>query len=179
MRPNPADKFIRRTPPGDNRERMVCPDCGFIDYVNPRVVVGVVARRDDRILLVRRAIEPSRGKWTVPAGFLEEGEGTAAGAARECFEEALVRVQPCELLGIYDVPQIAQVLMFYRAELGAEEEPGAGPESMEAGLFTLDEALALDLAFPSVRWILDCERRRQAGEPGPFHHPALDEAPIA
>ena len=76
-----------KTPPGEDRERRVCDGCGFIDYVNPRIVAGVVAHREGKILLCRRAIEPRMGFWTLPAGFMELGETTSQGAARETSEE--------------------------------------------------------------------------------------------
>jgi ADP-ribose pyrophosphatase YjhB (NUDIX family) len=141
-------------PDGDNRERRVCPDCGFIDYQNPKIVVGSVVRDGDRILLCRRAIEPRHGFWTLPAGYLELNESTAEGAMREAFEEAQARIAIDGLLAIYDIPRISQVQLIYRARL-ADPAIGAGPESLEVRMFLWDEIPWHDLAFPSVKWALD------------------------
>lgn len=144
---------VRTIPDGDTRERMVCPDCGFIAYENPKVVVGSVVVSGDRFLLCRRAIEPRRGYWTLPAGYLEVKESTMAGAAREALEEARAHIEIDGLLAVYDIPRISQVQVIYRARLA---EPGfeAGPESLEVRLFAWDEIPWDDLAFPSVRWSL-------------------------
>ena len=141
-------------PEGDNRERMVCPDCGFINYENPKVVVGAVCLWQDRFLLCRRAINPRRGYWTLPAGYLELHESTVAGAIREAWEEAQARITIDGLLAVYDIPRISQVQLIYRAHLAAPEF-AAGPESLEVKLFAWDEIPWDELAFPSVRWALD------------------------
>ena len=110
--------FSLQIPAGEDRMRQVCDTCGFINYVNPKIVAGVVV--DDgqgRILLCRRAIEPRHGFWTVPAGFMEERETTAQGAAREVWEEARAKVNINALLGIYEVPRISQVHFMYRGTL--------------------------------------------------------------
>ena len=141
-------------PEGDNRERMVCPDCGFINYENPKIVVGAVCLWQERVLLCRRAINPRRGFWTLPAGFLELQESTPAGAMREAWEEAQAKIVIDGLLAIYDIPRISQVQIIYRAHLEAPEF-AAGAESLEVKLFAWDEIPWEDLAFPSVRWALD------------------------
>jgi ADP-ribose pyrophosphatase YjhB (NUDIX family) len=141
-------------PEGDNRERMVCPDCGFINYENPKIVVGAVCLWQDRFLLCRRAINPRRGYWTLPAGYLELHESTVAGALREAWEEAQARITIDGLLAVYDIPRISQVQLIYRAHLTAPEF-AAGPESLEVKLFAWEEIPWDDLAFPSVRWALD------------------------
>jgi len=144
---------LRTVPEGDTRERIVCPDCGFIAYENPKVVVGAVVVSEDRFLLFRRAIEPRRGYWTLPAGYLEVNESTMDGATREAFEEACARIAIDGLLAVYDIPRISQVQVIYRARLA---EPGfePGPESLEVRLFAWDEIPWDNLAFPSVRWSL-------------------------
>ena len=152
---------LRGIPAGDNRERMICAECGFVLYDNPKIVVGSVARWGDRILMCRRAINPRRGFWTLPAGYLELNESTSAGAEREAWEEARARIQIDGLLAIYDIPRISQVQLIYRARL-AEETIAAGPESLEVGLFHWDEIPWDDIAFPSVRWALHHEREAQA-----------------
>jgi ADP-ribose pyrophosphatase YjhB (NUDIX family) len=141
-------------PDGDNRERLVCPDCGFINYDNPKIVVGSVVRSDDRILLCRRAIDPRHGFWTLPAGYLELNESTTDGAIREAWEEAQARIAIDGLLAIYNIPRISQVQLIYRARL-IDPAIGAGPESLEVRLFRWDEIPWHDLAFPSVKWALD------------------------
>jgi ADP-ribose pyrophosphatase YjhB (NUDIX family) len=148
-------------PEGDNRERMVCPDCGFINYENPKIVVGAVCLWDEQFLLCRRAINPRRGYWTLPAGFLELNEGTAAGAVREAWEEAQARILIDGVLAIYDIPRISQVQIIYRARL-ATPDFAAGPESLEVRLFRWEEIPWDDLAFPSVRWALDHYRESMA-----------------
>lgn len=149
-----APSFSRKVPEGDTRPRLVCDHCGFVDYVNPRIVVGAVCTWEDRILLCRRAIEPRQGFWTLPAGFLEEREGTEAGAAREAREEARAEIEIDALLAVYDVPRISQVHIFFRARLRSPEVR-AGEESAEVGLFRWEDIPWDDLAFPSVRWALD------------------------
>ena len=144
---------ILTIPEGDNRERMVCPDCGFINYENPKVVVGAVCLWQERFLLCRRAINPRRGYWTLPAGFLELNEATAAGAIREAWEEAQAKITIDGLLAIYDIPRISQVQLIYRAHLEAPEF-AAGPESLEVKLFGWEEIPWEELAFPSVHWAL-------------------------
>jgi ADP-ribose pyrophosphatase YjhB (NUDIX family) len=145
---------VLATPEGDNRERMVCPDCGFINYENPKIVVGSVCLWEERILLCRRAINPRRGFWTLPAGYLELHESTSAGAIREAWEEAQATIAIDGLLAIYDIPRISQVQIMYRARL-VTPAFAAGPESLEVKLFAWEEIPWDELAFPSVRWALE------------------------
>ncbi len=145
--------FSSKVPPGEDRERRVCDSCGFIEYANPRIVTGVVAHAGDRILLCRRAIEPRRGFWTLPAGFLELGESVEDGAKREAREEANAELEIETLLGLYSIPRIGQVQMFFRARL--LNDPSPGPESLDVGLFTWTDIPWKELAFPTVRWALD------------------------
>jgi len=141
--------FSSQVPDGDNRSRLVCDTCGFINYANPKIVVGSVAVWGERILLCRRAIEPRHGYWTLPAGFMELGETTAQGAARETQEEAGARIDMGPLFAVLDIPHVDQVHIFYLARLtDVEFEPG--PESLEARLFDEDEIPWDDLAFRSV-----------------------------
>lgn len=140
-------------PPGDTRSRRVCPSCGAVHYENPRVVVGCVPEHKGRILLCRRAIEPRRGYWTVPAGFLENGETLEAGAARESWEEALANVSIGTLLAVVNIPEACQVHVFFRATL-ASPEYGAGEESLEARLVEPSAIPWDDIAFPSTRYAL-------------------------
>lgn len=141
--------FARRVPDGDNRERHVCNDCGWINYVNPRIVVGAVCTWEDKILLCRRAIEPRHGFWTIPAGYMEEGESTAAAAARETAEEAEAEIEVGALLGIYNIPRISQVHMMYRAEM-LRPDASPGEESLEVKLADWADIPWDELAFPTI-----------------------------
>jgi len=145
--------FSTKVPEGDTRPRRVCDTCGFVDYENPRLVAGVVAIRDGKILLCRRAIEPHKGFWTLPAGFLEDRESVEEGARREAQEEAGAEVDLEGVLGVYSVPRISQVHIYFRARL-LTTELAPGEESLEARLFAWDEIPWEELAFPSVTWAL-------------------------
>ncbi len=146
--------FIEKVPDGDNRTRLVCPDCGYVEYTNPKIVVGAVCTWEDRVLLCRRAIAPSMGLWTIPAGFMETGETTAEGAAREVWEEARARVTIDGLIGLYEIPHIAQVNVIYRAPMRSPEH-AVGEESEAVHLFRWEEIPWNELAFPSIRWALE------------------------
>lgn len=145
--------FEQKTPIGDDRERAVCALCGFIDYKNPKIVVGSVATWREKILLCRRAIEPRKGYWTIPAGYLEIGESAEDGALREAWEEARARLELDRLLAVYSVPRISQVQIMYRARL-LSEDVAPGPESLEVGLFSWEDIPWADLAFSSAGWAL-------------------------
>ncbi|MBK20131.1 MAG: NUDIX hydrolase [Rhodospirillaceae bacterium] len=149
-----AGPSVREIPQGDNMERLVCPDCGFIAYENPKVVVGAVAVWDEKILLCRRAINPRIGFWTLPCGYMEEKETSLEGAQREAWEEAFAKFEPRGILAVYSIPRISQVQIFYLADL-ISPEVAAGPESQEVALFDWDDIPWGDLAFPSVKWALD------------------------
>ncbi len=151
--PFPGPHFERRVPDGDTVERYVCGRCGHIHYSNPKIVVGSVVAHEDRILLCRRAIEPRKGLWTLPAGFLEEHETPEEGARREAREEACADITIEALLAVYTVARISQVQLMYRARL-ASPVFEAGVESLEAKLFEWNEIPWDELAFPSVKWAL-------------------------
>lgn len=146
---------VMTVPAGDHHTRRVCPACHAVHYENPLVVVGCVPEHEGRILLCRRAIEPRRGYWTVPAGFMELGESLEGGAARECHEEALARVQIGPLLALVNIPEAGQVHVFFRAQLTSSAF-GAGEESLEAKLVDPADIPWDDLAFPSTRYALEC-----------------------
>lgn len=148
-----SPRFEQRIPQGDDRERAVCTRCGFIDYQNPKIVVGSVALWKTRILLCKRAIEPRKGYWTLPAGYLELNETAEQGALREAWEEARARLKLDRLLAVYSVPRISQVQLMYRAAL-LSDEVSAGPESEAVGLFEWDDIPWADIAFPTVGWAL-------------------------
>ena len=142
-----------KIPNGDNRERHICLQCDTIHYQNPRIIAGVIPVYGEQILLCKRAIEPRSGLWTLPAGFLENGETTAQGAVRECFEESLAEASNAQLYAIYDIPQINQVYIFYRAEL---TRPRFAPtaESTEVALFHEQDIPWQSLAFPVIELAL-------------------------
>ncbi|EED35383.1 nudix hydrolase 23 [Luminiphilus syltensis NOR5-1B] len=143
----------QRVPEGDDRRRFVCGDCGEIHYINPRVIVGCLPEHNGKILLCRRAIEPRHGYWTLPAGFMENGETTAEGAARETLEEAAATACNLRLYRLLDVPHISQVYVFYRC--GIEEGRfGIGPESLETRLFDEADIPWDEIAFPTVTEVL-------------------------
>jgi len=150
--------FDRRIPEGDNRERLVCADCGYVAYENPKIVVGSVVEDGGRVLLCRRAIEPRRGFWTLPAGYLEHGETVEEGAQREAWEEARARIHIDGILAVFSISRLGQVQMIFRARFAtgtAEPTFAAGEESLEVGLFGWDEIPRTDIAFPSVHWALN------------------------
>ena len=148
-----AHEVVRKIPEGEDRERDVCPSCGEIFYVNPKIIVGCIPMVGDQVLLCKRAIEPRYGKWTLPAGFMENGETSAGGAARETWEEAAAKAINLELYRIFDVPHISQVYLFYRCGI-ENDEFGVGPESLESALYSEDEIPWDELAFPTVRELL-------------------------
>lgn len=151
-----------RIPPGDNRERHVCDRCQNVHYRNPRLVVGCVPVAGERILLCRRAIDPRRGYWTLPAGFLEVGETMLDGARRETWEEAHARVDEGPLYTMFDLPHIAQVHAFYLTQL-VDAGFSAGAESLEVALFDEQSIPWRELAFPvidlTLQWFFDDRRR--------------------
>ncbi len=141
-------------PEDDNRERAVCPACHHIHYVNPLNVVGTLPVWEDKVLLCRRNIEPRKGFWTLPAGFMELGETTEEGAARETDEEAGARIEMEGLYCVLNVVTAGQVHLFYRARL-LDTTFSPGPETIEARLFSQDEIPWSELAFRTVKMTLD------------------------
>lgn len=148
----PDADFRLAIPEGDDRVRRICTRCNFIDYVNPKIVAGSVVTKGDLILLCRRAIEPRKGFWTLPAGFMEEGESVEEAAMREAYEEACAGIHINRLLAVYSVPRIAQVQIMFRAELVSDVAPG--PESLEVKLVPWKDIPWSQLAFPTVVWAL-------------------------
>ena len=156
---NCASPVVLRVPPGDSLPRYVCDQCGEIHYQNPKVVVGTIPEWEGRLLLCRRAIEPRYGYWTLPAGFMENGETVAEGAARETLEEAGARIALGEPFSMISVPRVNQVHVFYRARIvDLEFRPGA--ETLEVALFDEAGIPWKDIAFRTVsltieRWFSD------------------------
>ena len=143
-----------RIPDGEDRPRHVCTACGVIHYQNPKMIVGCIIEHHGRVLLCKRAIEPRRGYWTVPAGFLELGESAMAGALRETREEACARVRIIAPYAHFDVPHIGQAYIIYRASL-LDLDFAPGTESLEVKLVGLSEIPWSEIAFPVVRHSLE------------------------
>ena len=161
---NNGNQVTKQIPDRDNRLRFVCNHCNTIHYQNPLVIVGVIPEYKQQILLCKRAIEPQKGRWTLPAGFLENDESTLEGALRECYEEANANVVNPELYALYDIPYINQVYVFYRAKL-ANKEFGPSSESTEVALFSEQDIPWDQLAFPVVRaarkrYLSDCKNNQ-------------------
>lgn len=163
--------LVRRIPEGDSLPRHICEECGTIHYQNPRMIVGCLAVwQDGRVLLCRRANDPQAGKWTLPAGFLENGERAEEGAIRETVEEANASVRVEGLHAVFSVPHIGQVYLLFRAEL-LNLDFFPGPESLEVQLFHREEIPWPEIAFSSVRFALerffesqaDAERKTHLG----------------
>lgn len=142
-----------RVPPGDNLPRHVCDACGVIHYRNPRLVVGTLPVWQDRVLLCRRAIEPRRGLWTLPAGFMENGETLADAALRETREEANASIELGAMLTLISVPHVNQVHAVYRATL-LDTGFAAGDETLEVRLFGEDEIPWDEIAFKTIAMTL-------------------------
>lgn len=139
-----------QVPPGDDRERHVCSGCGTVHYQNPKIVTGCLPVHEHRVLLCRRAIAPRAGLWTLPAGFLENGETTVEGAIRETWEEAYANVSIEGLYTVFNLPHISQIYMFFRASLN-DLDFRPGTESTDVRLFEEHEIPWEELAFPVVR----------------------------
>ncbi len=137
-------------PPGDDRHRYCCESCGVIHYQNPVMVVGCIPEAEDRILLCRRSIEPCYGRWTLPAGYLENGETVAAGAKREAFEEARARVEILAPYALYNICHVNQIYLMFRARL-KDNNFRAGTESLEVKLFTEDDIPWQEIAFRVIK----------------------------
>ena len=143
---NCGQQLTYRMPPGDDRSRHCCEACGAIHYQNPIMVVGCIPEIDDKILLCRRAIDPRHGKWTLPAGYLENGETVAQGAARETYEEARAKVEKLTPYALYNICYVNQIYFMFCARL-VDHRFKPGSESLEVKLFAEDEIPWEDIAF--------------------------------
>ena len=153
--PSCGQPVALKVPEGDHLPRAVCTACGTIHYDNPRIIAGCVIEVDGKILMCKRAIEPRHGFWTIPAGFMENGESVQQAAAREAMEEALAHVQIGSLLAIASVLRAQQVHIMFRARLDpAHPQFGIGPESLESQLYDESEIPWPEVAFLSVEFAL-------------------------
>ena len=155
-----------KIPEADDRPRFVCEACSAIHYQNPKIVVGTIPETDGRILLCRRAIEPARDKWTLPAGYLENGETIQQGAVRETLEEAGCRVADLELYAVANIGRVDQVYIMFRCSV-TELTGTPGSESLEVKLFTPDELPWEEIAFLSIYDVLAhyCRDRKTGNFP--------------
>ncbi|KHF25763.1 ADP-ribose pyrophosphatase [Solemya velum gill symbiont] len=144
-----GSKVSKCIPAGDDRDRDVCDDCGHIHYENPKVVTGCLVEQDGKILLCQRAIEPRYGLWTLPAGFMENGETVEQGAARETWEEAMADVEVNGLYTMFSLTHINQIYMLFRGRFKSPEF-SLGPESLDVKLVSEDEIPWDEMAFPVI-----------------------------
>ncbi len=159
-----ASPMTIHVPRGDGHPREICDHCGYVHYVNPLPVVGTIPVWKDKVLLCRRAIEPRKGFWTLPAGYMENKESLKDGAKRETWEESGAHIEVKDLLTLIDVPQASQVHFYYIAELlDLDWEPG--PETFEQQLFSEEEIPWDEISFTTVKTTLEhyfADRRKGA-----------------
>ncbi|MCA9830705.1 MAG: NUDIX hydrolase [Dehalococcoidia bacterium] len=158
-----GQRLTTAVPEGDHKRRLVCMDCGFVHYINPRPVAGTIpAREDGRLLLLRRAIEPRLGSWVFPGGYMDVGETAEEAAIRETMEEAMLEVTQLQLSGVYTRPEPGVVVIVYEAL--AVGEAAVGEETSEIAWFEPEKIPWGELAFDSTEWALrDWTRRRAEG----------------
>jgi 8-oxo-dGTP pyrophosphatase MutT (NUDIX family) len=164
-----------RIPEGDHLPRFICTACDLVHYENPKIVVGCVPDFEGQILLCRRAIEPRHGYWTIPAGFMENGETLAHGAARECQEEAGAAVEIGSLLAVVNVVHAHQVHVMFRAHL-PQPLYSAGAESLEVKLVKPEDIPWAEMAFPSVEFALRRYLEDRAAEREGHHFADFDRS---
>ena len=155
-------------PQDDDRPRFICSQCGFVHYQNPKLVVGSIPVHEDQVLLCLRAIEPRKNYWTLPAGFLENGESISDGAIRETEEEALIRPNLGEIIAIVDVVYAEQVHVFFRARLN-NLDFGPGRESLDVRLFKLTEIPWEEIAFKTVKIALKAQINKESNDHIPIY----------
>jgi ADP-ribose pyrophosphatase YjhB (NUDIX family) len=165
---NCGDKVKLGTPAGDDRPRYVCESCGTIHYENPKVVVGCIPEMDGKILLCRRAIEPRVDKWTLPAGYLENGETVAQGARRETFEEAGARIEIIAPYAMFNICYVSQIYVMFRARL-LDGHIEAGSESSEVRFFSEKDIPWDQIAFTVIEKTLRQYFRDKPTGLFPFH----------
>ena len=154
-----GEKVAQEIPENDTRLRYVCTSCTTIHYENPNIVAGVLplivdSKGIEKVLMCRRAIEPRYGLWTLPAGFMENGESVEEAAARESYEEANLKLSDLKLYTVMSLPHISQVYMLFIAK--AENDFSPGFESLETRLFDESEIPWTEIAFPVMTKTLQC-----------------------
>jgi ADP-ribose pyrophosphatase YjhB (NUDIX family) len=148
-----SDQLEFRIPSGDNRARYICSGCGMIHYQNPKIVVGCLPFYEGKLLLCKRDIEPQKGFWNLPAGFMENGETVEEGAMREVLEEAQAKVELDRLFAVFNIIHVNQVYLLFLANMTSDTF-GAGDETAAAQLFSLDEIPFDQLAFNSNKFAI-------------------------
>jgi len=173
---NCGERLVPGVPPTEHRERMACPRCGFIAYVNPRLVVTTIPVTDDgEVLLLRRGIEPSRGRWAQPGGFMEIDETVVEAAIRETLEETGLLVAPGEIVGLYTRLEAAVVVLVFEARIVGGEARET-PEALEVRVFAAANIPWPDVAFSTSFWALrDWVERRHPGTPVPAAFPGRED----
>ena len=144
----------QRIPEGENRLRHCCTQCDHIHYLNPKIIVGTLPVRENQILLCRRAIDPRKGLWTLPAGFMENKETLVEGACRETFEETGAKVRCNDMIGTYSIPEINQVYVMFSADF-LTDPLDSTPESLEVVFFDPEAIPWAEIAFPVMRQCLE------------------------
>lgn len=169
--PRCAGPLEEKQLPSETRPRLVCTACNHILYLNPKVVVGAIPVAGDKAILLRRAIEPRKGAWTFPAGYVELGETVEAAALRETWEETNLEVEISSLLNVYSRPEVGIIVIVYLARIRGGE-PQTGPETLEIASFLPEEVPWGELAFDSTRWALRDWARAQGLAPGGTGRPS-------
>jgi ADP-ribose pyrophosphatase YjhB (NUDIX family) len=165
---NCGEEIILSTPPGDDRPRYLCKSCGTIHYENPKVVVGCIPEKNGKILLCRRAIEPRSGKWTLPAGYLENGETVSQGAKRETYEEAGANILISAPYALFNICHINQIYLIFRGRL-VDDHIKAGSESTEVRLFSEKDIPWDQIAFTVIEATLRLYFKDKPSGLFPFH----------
>jgi len=147
-----SSDIIYEIPENDSFGRKICQNCHTIHYENPKIIVATIPVKENKILLCKRAIEPMKGKWTLPGGYMENGESAEEGAARETWEEATAKVDILRLHTLYSLPHVNQVYLFFLANVVSDF--AAGEESLEVGLFAENEIPWEELVFSSAHFAL-------------------------
>jgi ADP-ribose pyrophosphatase YjhB (NUDIX family) len=147
---------------GEDRDRLACASCGFVAYVNPRLVVTTIPiNADGEVVLLRRGIEPGKGWWAQPGGFLEVDETVTEAAIRETLEETGLIVQPGEIVGLYSRLEAAVVVIAFEAQV-IRGEYRLNPEALEIQAFRPEAIPWHGIAFKTTHWALrDWVRRRR------------------
>jgi len=141
-----AEKFL----PEEGKSRPACSQCGLVIYLDPKVATGTIPQKDGKVVLLKRAIEPAKGRWTFPGGYMDRGEVVSEAAIRETKEEVHLDVKITSLLNVYSYPGVEVIVVVYLAEIvGGELEPG--PEAQEVKFFSPEEIPWEELAFQSTR----------------------------
>ncbi|WP_457552640.1 NUDIX hydrolase [Desulfobacula sp.] len=144
----------QKIPCDDDHVRSVCTNCGQIHYSNPKMVVGCIPELGDQVLLCKRDIEPQKGKWTLPAGYLENRESVQDGAIRETFEETMAKVHIIEPYRLFNIVFVDQIYFMFRASL-LSDKFGPTNESIDVRLFDEKDIPWDDIAFKVIKQTLE------------------------